>query len=193
MNIAPLLAQTVERVPAFGPDVHLDSLPTIAGMVFVLLLVFGPLIIILGAIVLIVKSRATRRDQLITYALQMNQPEVAQTLLAQRPNWIAWIVIGIVTIVMVAKLPWWVSMIVIIVAIATFKEWGGMLMGDRRGKRRDDMVAQMHGWQPSQPHAPGPWTAPGPQPAPQAPGPQAPQAPQPPHDPNQASSHGGQG
>ncbi len=125
---------------------HADWIPY-AGMLFVLFLV-----VVIGALIFnVIRMRSQERERIATLAIQHNQPEVARLAVRRSAPWLPWIVLGIVTCVIFAKIPWYATMIIAIVAIGTFHIWFPLLTGHRDETERKEKAAAEQTGRPAGP------------------------------------------
>ena len=89
-------------------------------------------------IYLLIRALSARKERIVTMAIQHNQPEVARAALGRGPSWVLYVVIGLIGIVFVDKAPWYASLAVGIVAIATAPAWLHYLTGssEKTGKKK---------------------------------------------------------
>lgn len=102
-----------------------EKLVVILALSFALLVVA----IILATIVVIAIQKAKRNERLVALAIEHKQAEVARELLRPGAPKVVWLVIGLVSIVLIAHLPWFASLVVAIITVATFPAWGPYLLG----------------------------------------------------------------
>jgi hypothetical protein len=143
----------------FGPSFP-EGFEHIAQMVFVLLLVLGPLAIIATAIIFSVRYSARRREEMIKFAILNNQPEIARALAEKRSPWFLWLVLAVIAIVLIATLPWFATGALIVVAAVTYKDWGRRVFPNRFAPPPPQWpAAPQQPVQPPQPPCPSPETA----------------------------------
>ena len=108
-----------------------EVIVVIAALLFALAVILGPLLIIGTVLIFALRNSAKKREEMMKYAISSNQPEIARTLAEKRSPWLLWIIIGIVAIVLLAKLPWFVTVALIVIAAVTYKDWGRRVFPDR--------------------------------------------------------------
>lgn len=128
--IAAALESTETAVSVPGVNISVpamsgrDDMIPIVGMVMIIVIAVASL----AALVLLVRVRGARRERLIMAAIQSGQPELAKEMVSGGAV-VLWIIAAIVAIVFIQNMPYWATLIVAIIAIGTFREWGGILHG----------------------------------------------------------------